>query len=183
MKKLFIILGLAALTAGLAGAQETRTVAAMVSTPADDTKTNSDAVPQGYAINSQFQRVVLLRFKFKADLLAGIKDMVKQEKIKNAVILSGIGSVRSYSYHATSNREFPSVDTFVKNPDASADIAGMNGYVIGGRVHAHITFANPDKCFGGHLEPGTEVFAFAIVTLGVLDDNLDLSKIDDKTYR
>jgi predicted DNA-binding protein with PD1-like motif len=182
MKRLFITLALS-LAACLAGAQETRTTTTMATTPAEDSKANSDAVPQGYAINSQFQRVVLLRFKFKTDLLAGIKEMVKQEKIKNAVILSGIGSVRSYSYHATTNREFPSMDTFVKNPNASADIAGMNGYVIGGRVHAHITFANPDKCFGGHLEPGTEVFAFAVVTLGVLDDKIDLSRIDDKTYR
>jgi predicted DNA-binding protein with PD1-like motif len=182
MKKLIFALILS-FTACLAGAQEVRTVSFMPSTPANDSKPNSDAVPQGYAIDSQFKRVVLLRFKFKTDLLAGIKDMVKQEKIKNAVILAGIGSVRGYSYHATVNREFPSQDCFVKNPTGSADIAGMNGYVIGGRVHAHITFANPDKCFGGHLEPGTEVFAFAIVTLGVLDDDLDLSKIDDKTYR
>jgi hypothetical protein len=43
--------------------------------------------------------------------------------------------------------------------------------------------ATPDKAFGGHLEPGTTVFTFAIVTIGVLDDNIDLSKVDDWTYR
>jgi predicted DNA-binding protein with PD1-like motif len=57
----------------------------------------------------------------------------------------------------------------------------MNGYVIDGRVHAHLTMANPDHAFGGHLEPGTNVFTFAIVTLGVFDG--DLSRVDDKTYR
>jgi hypothetical protein len=36
---------------------------------------------------------------------------------------------------------------------------------------------------GGHLEPGTKVFTFAIVTVGVLADDLDLSKLDDKDYR
>jgi len=59
----------------------------------------------------------------------------------------------------------------------------MNGYVVNGRVHAHVTLANPDKAFGGHLEPGTEVFAFAVVTLGILDDKTDLGRVDDKTYR
>jgi hypothetical protein len=59
----------------------------------------------------------------------------------------------------------------------------MSGFVIGGRVHAHITLANPDKAFGGHLEPDTTVYTFAIVTLGVLEDGLDLSQIDDWNHR
>lgn len=60
---------------------------------------------------------------------------------------------------------------------------GMNGYIIDGKIHAHITLANPDKAFGGHLEPGMPVFAFAIVTLEVLGDGLDLKRFDDKTLR
>ena len=71
----------------------------------------------------------------------------------------------------------------VKDPKAPADLIGMNGYIINGKIHAHITLANPDKAFGGHLEPGTSVFTFAIVTLGILDDGVDLSKVDDKAYR
>jgi hypothetical protein len=59
----------------------------------------------------------------------------------------------------------------------------MNGYVIDGRIHAHMTMANAEHAFGGHLEPGTEVFTFAIVTVGVFDDGVDLSRCDDKTYR
>jgi predicted DNA-binding protein with PD1-like motif len=50
-------------------------------------------------------------------------------------------------------------------------------------VHPHITLANADNAFGGHLEPDTTVFTFAVVTLGVLDDGLDLTRIDDWTYR
>jgi hypothetical protein len=46
-----------------------------------------------------------------------------------------------------------------------------------------VTLATADKAFGGHLEPGTEVFTFAIVTIGVLNDKADLSRVDDKTYR
>ena len=49
-----------------------------------------------------------------------------------------------------------------------ADVAGMSGYVMNGRVHAHITLATPDKAFGGHLESGNPVLTFAIVTIGVL---------------
>jgi hypothetical protein len=59
----------------------------------------------------------------------------------------------------------------------------MNGFIMNGKLHPHITLAVPDKAFGGHLEPGTSVFTFAIVTVGVLPDNLELSKLDDKNYR
>ena len=99
------------------------------------------------------------------------------------MILAGAGSVRNYQVHQVSNRDFPSKNMFVKDPTAPADLIGMNGYIINGAIHAHITLANPDKAFGGHLEPGTNVFTFAIVTIGVLNDSIDLSRVDDKTYR
>jgi predicted DNA-binding protein with PD1-like motif len=165
-------------------AQETRhEIVNAAPTPEGDTKPNSDKVPDVYAITGKFDRVVILRFKFGVDLLDGIRKMVKQENIRNAVILAGAGSVRNYQVHQVSNRDFPSKNTFVKDPTAPADLISMNGYIINGAIHAHMTLANPDRAFGGHLEPGTNVFTFAIVTIGVLNDAVDLSRIDDKTYR
>ena len=166
----------------LACAQETRHEVTN-STGAADARENSDRVPDVYAVPTQFERVLIFRFKYQADLLAGLGEMVKQNKIKNAVILSGAGSVRGYQVHQVSNRNFPSKNMFVKDPTAPADLIGMNGYIMDGKIHAHVTLANPDKAFGGHLEPGTSVFTFAIVTVGVLPDSLDLTKLDDKSYR
>jgi predicted DNA-binding protein with PD1-like motif len=170
------------LGAGLALAEPTR-VEVTSPTTKDDARPDSDAVPGAYAIPAQFQRVVILRLKHDADLLGGLDKMVKDQKIRNAVILSGIGSVSSYHFHCVSNRTFPSKNAFVKDPAAPADLVAMNGYVIGGRVHAHVTFANDQRAFGGHLEPETRVFTFAIVTLGILGDDVDLSRVDDKAYR
>jgi predicted DNA-binding protein with PD1-like motif len=169
---------------GVLAAQETRReIINAAPTPEGDTKPNSDKVPDVYAITGRFDRVITLRFKFNADLLAGIEKMVKQEHIKNAVVINGIGSVRGYQVHQVSNRDFPSKNMLVKNPTEPADVIGMSGYIINGKLHVHMTMATPDRAFGGHLEPGTTVFTFAIVTLGVLDDGADLSRVDDKTYR
>jgi predicted DNA-binding protein with PD1-like motif len=112
-----------------------------------------------------------------------MEQAVKEEGIKNAVILSAAGSVRNYQVHSVSNRDLPSRNIFTKDPTDPADLVSMNGYVIDGRIHAHMTLTNGRHAFGGHLEPETHVFTFAIVTLGVLPDDLDLSKIDDKSYR
>jgi len=176
---------LALLAASLPGStQETHHVRFhSTGNPAEDSRPNSDKVPDAIAIHAQLQRVVVLRFKFGADLLAVLNRMVAQEKIKNAVILSGVGSVRNYHVHQVGNRDMPPCDEFVKDPTGYADITGMSGIVASGRVHAHITLANPRGAFGGHLEPDTTVFTFAIVTLGILDDDVDMSRFDDWTYR
>ena len=151
--------------------------------PADDAKSNSSSVPDIYAIPTQFDRILILRFKFDTDLLAGLEKMVKQEKIRNAVFLSGIGSVRGYHIHQVSNRTLPSKNMFVQDPTAPADVISVNGYVMDGRIHAHLTLASPDGAFGGHLEPGTTAFTFVAVTVGVLKDGVDIRRLDDKTYR
>src|SRR5208283_2382841 len=165
----------------LAVAQETRHE--ITKNSPGDRKPNSEQVPAVYAIPTQFERVLILRFKYDAELLGGLEQMVKENKIRNAVILAGAGSVRNFQVHQVSNRTFPSKNMYVKDPTAPADIISMNGYIMNGRIHAHMTMANADKAFGGHLEPGTNVFTFAIVTVGVLPDSLDLTKLDDKSYR
>jgi predicted DNA-binding protein with PD1-like motif len=180
MRKLLAVSILAAL---LMAAQQTRRDEVRSSGAAEDSRSNNPNVPDVYAINGHFDRVVILRFKYQTDLLAGMEKMVEEQHIRNAVILSAIGSVRNYQVHAVSNRTFPSRDTFTKDATAPADIVGMNGYVINGQIHAHMTMANPEKAFGGHLEAGTNVFTFVAVTMGVLADGVDIGRIDDKTHR
>src|SRR5262249_6253375 len=88
--------------------QQTRTEVTKATTPIDASKPNSDKVPDAYAVSGQFERILVLRFKHDTDLLAGIEKMVHQHHVRNAVILSGIGSVKGYHLHAVSNRTFPS---------------------------------------------------------------------------
>jgi len=177
------LLLLAAALALCLQAQRTKTEITRPTTPADDSKPNDPAVPDVVAATGQFERVLVLRFKYQADMLAGLEAMVKQHKIGNAVILAGAGSVRNYHIHSVSNRTFPSKNTFLKDPSAPADIVSMNGYIMDGKIHAHMTMTNDSGAFGGHLEPGTNVFTFAIVTIGVFAPGIDLSRFDDKTWR
>ena len=150
-------------------------------TPAD-AKANDPSVPDAYALTGQFDRVVVLRMKNKVDLLHGLEEMVKAQGIKNGVILSGIGSLRGYHVHQINNRDFPTRNIFTKALTTPCDLVGMNGYVVNGVVHAHMSLGTGEKAINGHLEPGTEVFTYAIVTIGVMNGT-DLSKVDDKAYR
>ena len=88
MKKLIAIF---LLTVAVSAAQITQTVVTKPTTPEQDSKPNSHKVPDAYAIESEFERVIVLRFKYKVDLLATFEDMVKKHNIHNAVILAGAG--------------------------------------------------------------------------------------------
>jgi len=182
MKKISILIGICLVALSLS-AQQTRREVTNVTTAHDDSKGLSSSVPEVFAISGQFNKILVLRFKFGTDLLAGIDSMVKVNNVRNAVILAGMGSVRGYHIHVVSNRDFPSKNMFIRDPTAPADIINTNGYIINGRVHAHVTLADADKSFGGHLEYGTPVFSFAVVTIGVFGDDVNLDKFDNKNYR
>lgn len=49
----------------------------------------------------------------------------------------------------------------------------IDGFIINGRVHAHIIFSDTNIAYGGHLEMGAEVLTFAIVTLAEVDADFD----------
>lgn len=160
-------------------AQETHRIITHPAKPADDARPNNPAIPDVEALSRQLQRIVVLRFKYNTNLLDGLQKAIASQHIHNAIILSGVGSVRNYQVHQVANRDLPVKESWVQNPTGPADIVGMSGFVAAGRVHPHIVLADQNHAFGGHLEPDTTVFTFAVVTLGVLDDKLDLSRFDD----
>lgn len=178
----FVALFLVVSAAGFSAAQETSTEVTG-SAGITDSRPNSADVPEVYTVRGRFERVMAVRLKHKTDLLNGLTKSVDANKMRNAVILSCIGSATSHHYHAVGNTRFPITNIFVKDTEAPADLVSMNGYVVNGRVHAHVTFARAGKDFGGHLEPGTSVFSFAIVTLGILNEESSLDRVDDKHYR
>ena len=141
-----------------------------------------DQVPDAVTTSGQLERVIVVRIKQGADLLEGLKSAVEKETIKNAVILSGIGSLVSYHIHVVDNNTFPTENIFIKNK-TPVDLTSVNGYIFDGRVHAHINISDERLALGGHLEPGTEVFTFAIITIGVFNDEVKLDRFDDKYWR
>jgi predicted DNA-binding protein with PD1-like motif len=137
-----------------------------------------ESAPDVLTVSGDFTRIVVVRIKRGMDLLDGLKKAVAQEKIRNAAILSGVGSLTGYHVHAVSNTTLPAQNIYY-DAQGPQDLLNVNGYVMDGRVHAHIVFSDNQKGLGGHLEPGTTVFTFAIITLGVLPDGADLTRFDE----
>jgi predicted DNA-binding protein with PD1-like motif len=138
----------------------------------------TNAAPNVDVLSSAVERVVVVRLKNGTDLLGGLKEAVSREKIRNGVILSAFGSVTSYHVHVVDNTTFPPKDVYKKG-NGPFDLLNVSGMILGGRVHPHITLANPTQAVGGHLEEGTRVFTFVTISIGVLNEKLDLSRHDD----
>lgn len=129
-------------------------------------------------IKTQFQEVVFLRLKYGDDILESLQRFVAEHEIDNALFLNAFGSVSQYHFHVVASAELPPAEAFPKGEKA-LDIVAMSGAVFKGRVHAHITFTDDQIALGGHLEPGCKVLTFAMIYLGILADDSDLSAWDD----
>ena len=143
---------------------------------------DGEQVPSPLTFTTQFERIVIARMTFGTDLLKGLQDAVQRENIRSAIILCGIGSLTSYHLHSIAKTSLPSENIFYK-AEGPYDLLNVTGYVINGRVHAHITVTNDKKAIGGHLEPGTSVYTFGIVTIGILSEDVDFNRLDDTNWR
>ncbi len=121
-------------------------------------------------------RLVLVRMDTGDDILGSLTAGIAQHGIKNGVILGGVGSIRSYHIHVVGTMELPPHDVFLKG-DGPFDILSMNGLILDGRVHAHITFSNTEKAMGGHLEEGCHILTFSVAYLRETPD-VDLAGWD-----
>ena len=119
-------------------------------------------------VKKSIGEMVFVRLNPGDDLLEGINKAVEIEGIKNAVILQGVGSCVSHSYHVVASSNLPPKNEFVLG-DRPADIVNINGFVINGKVHSHVIFSDTNIAYGGHLEPGVKVLTFAILTLALVD--------------
>lgn len=113
---------------------------------------------------SNLGRMILIRVDPGEDLLEALERAVTDHGVENGAFVSGAGSLRSWHFHVVSSRELPPDNAFVKG-ETPVDIVALTGFVLGGRVHAHVTMTDDSIAFGGHLEPGCEVLTFAMVAL------------------
>ncbi len=136
-----------------------------------------EKVPTIQSLTTNFERIEIIKMTPGTDMLDGLNQVVKERKIKNAVILAGIGSVTDYHYHVVSDKNLPPAQ---EDPQASVamDLVSVQGYILNGRVHTHIALSDENSVVGGHLEPGTKALTFFIITIGVLPDNLNIENLD-----
>lgn len=118
--------------------------------------------------DTAIRRLVLARFNPGDDVLLSLRTAVAHSGIRHGAILSGIGSLSRYRVHVVQTTNLPPGDVFFED-EGPFDIVSLTGFILDGRVHAHITFSNTEKAMGGHLEEGCRILTFAVATLAETD--------------
>ena len=126
--------------------------------------------------SAAIRRLVLVRLNPGEDVLLSLREAVRDSGITHGLILSGVGSLDRYHVHVVKTTNMPPGDVFFEG-EGPFDILTLTGAILGGRVHAHITFSNTEKALGGHLEEGCHVLTFSGITLAETD-GVDLTDWD-----
>jgi predicted DNA-binding protein with PD1-like motif len=123
-----------------------------------------------YFVSKATPRTLLVMFERDDLLLEGLQEVVKKEKIDTAAITGGIGSLQRVHLHTITTTAIQPVDKYW-NFTGAIEMGSVQGSVIGGDVHAHISVFDWDSkaTYIGHLEPGSIVAYRAEVSLAVLE--------------
>ncbi len=134
-----------------------------------------------YFVSKTTPRTILIMFDRDDLLLEGLQEVVKKEKIDTAAITGGIGSLQRVHLHTITVTTVPSIDKYW-NFTGAIELAAVQGSVIGGDAHVHITVFDWDSktTYIGHLEPGSVVAYRAEISLAVLEGVKTERYMDEK---
>jgi len=99
------------------------------------------------------KRIHILRIDPGEDVLESVKRFLKEAGIRQAVVLGGYGTLTAYHLHWVTHNRIPT-DNLFRRGEGGMELLSMNGLVVEGEPHIHMTLSMPDGAFGGHLEPG-----------------------------
>jgi predicted DNA-binding protein with PD1-like motif len=107
-------------------------------------------------------RIHILRVDPGEDVLESVQRFLKKANIRQAVVLGGYGTLAAYHLHWVTHNRIPTDNTFGQGK-GGIEILSMNGLVVNGEPHIHVTLSTPDGAFGGHLEPGCTAYVLCEV--------------------
>jgi predicted DNA-binding protein with PD1-like motif len=111
-------------------------------------------------------------------LLETIKDAIAERDIRNGVVISGIGTLKTCTMHYVTHTEFPPTDEFytIEKP---MELLSVSGIIADSEPHLHIVVSVKDKeVYCGHLEPGSEVLYLAEIAIQKCND-LAMTRVAD----
>ncbi len=97
-------------------------------------------------------------------LLESIEEVIRRQDIQDGAVLTGLGSVQECTFHGVRSLA-PEAEQEFHTVRGPIEILNINGIIGAGEPHLHITLANRDGAFGGHLEKGCRILYRAELTI------------------
>ena len=139
-------------------------------------------------------RIIMGKLKIGVDLLEGIEELVREEKIKTGIILSGIGALQKGVFRnaKTIPPDYKMEDKYrlFVDIDSPLELVSLSGWVATTRegecnIHAHLlattVINNNIVSLGGHLVKGTITSIKVVVCIAVIEDSNIEAALDPTT--
>ncbi len=131
----------------------------------------------------RIDRIVMGKLRMNIDLLKGIEELVRTERVRTGLILSGVGALKKATFR---NLKVLPPDFKIENHhrlylelEQPMEIVSLTGWIATKEdgvpeVHAHFSASTvmEDKVItlGGHLTPGTLTSVKVVIAIGVVED-------------
>lgn len=99
------------------------------------------------------EKIHILRVDPGEDVLLSVKKFLSETGLRQAVVMSGYGTLAAYHLHWVTHNRLPVDNTFGRG-EGGIEILAMNGLVVAGEPHIHVALSTLAGAFGGHLEEG-----------------------------
>ena len=129
-----------------------------------------------YFSGQEIGRTFVLRLDPGDFVLESIKELIKKENIKDAVVVSGIGTLDYCVLHMVMTTGYPPVEHFERWNDKPLELASIDGYIADGTPHLHTVISDHQKAYAGHLEEGCRTLYLAEIVIMEVKD-LGLTRI------
>lgn len=124
-------------------------------------------------------KVFMLRLDAGEMLLESIVKLIEKEKIKNGMVISGIGTLDYCVLHMVTTTSYPPVEHFEKWNNKPLELAALQGIIADGVPHLHVVVSDKKKAYAGHLETNCRVLYLAEVVI-IESNPMNLVRIPDE---
>ena len=141
----------------------------------------------------RLDRIVMGKLGMNIDLLEGIREIVKKEKIQTGIILSAVGALEKAVFRnlkiLPSNLKVEDRHRLYLELEQPLEIVSLTGWMATKEddeieIHAHFSASTvmEDKIvtMGGHLTPGTITSVKVVIVIGIIEDTSIKAGLDPR---
>jgi len=156
-------------------------------------KMESSAILMEGVGKGRLDRIVMGKLGMDIDLLEGIREIVKKEKIQTGIILSAVGALKKAIFRnlkiLPSNLKVEDRHRLYLELEQPLEIVSLTGWMATKEddeieIHAHFSASTVMKdkivTLGGHLTPGTITSIKVVIVIGVIEDTSIKAGLDPR---
>lgn len=110
------------------------------------------------------ERIIIVNLEPKELLIESLIAYLKGNNIKNACILSGIGTLRVLNYHRILTTEYIPQNEFI-TVEGPIELSSLQGLILNFEPHLHFVASDLKNVYSGHLEYNSEILYLAEISL------------------